>query len=126
MDRALHQKFIIVADGLTGDLVGVKVLSPHPHPLLSRRGDKETLRQDHRESQVEEDGILDIRLYSTQFHADMASLWLQELGLSPIAVVEALLQRSQELVVTCRSPDCSLKMLHLYSTQDERRPVNRS
>ena len=29
---------------------------------------------------AEEDWLLDIRLYSAQFHADVASLWLQELG----------------------------------------------
>ena len=32
--------------------------------------------------QAAEDWLLDIRLYSTDFHADMASIWLQELGLS--------------------------------------------
>ena len=35
---------------------------------------------------AEEDWLLDIRLYSAQFHADVASLWLQELGLTQLSL----------------------------------------
>jgi len=43
---------------------------------------------------ADEDWLLDIRLYSAQFHADMASLWLQELGLSNLFLRDHLKARA--------------------------------
>ena len=43
---------------------------------------------------TEEDWLLDIRLYSAQFHADVASLWLQELGLSSLSLRNHLKARA--------------------------------
>ncbi|MDP6650668.1 MAG: BREX-1 system phosphatase PglZ type A, partial [Gammaproteobacteria bacterium] len=45
--------------------------------------------------QAEEDWLLDIRLYSTEFHADIASIWLQELGLSGLYLRDHLKARSR-------------------------------
>ncbi len=43
---------------------------------------------------AEEDWLLDIRLYSAQFHADVASIWLQELGLSSLGLRDHLSARA--------------------------------
>ncbi len=43
---------------------------------------------------AEEDWLLDIRLYSAQFHADVASIWLQELGLSSLSLRDHLKARA--------------------------------
>ncbi|MBT3222011.1 MAG: BREX-1 system phosphatase PglZ type A, partial [Proteobacteria bacterium] len=42
----------------------------------------------------EEDWLLDIRLYSAQFHADVASIWLQELGLNGLYLRDHLKMRA--------------------------------
>lgn len=42
----------------------------------------------------EEDWLLDIRIYSAQFHADVASIWLQELGLQELRLRDHLKQRT--------------------------------
>ena len=46
------------------------------------------------EPPAEEDWLLDIRLYSAQFHADVASIWLQELGLTGLYLRDHLKARS--------------------------------
>jgi hypothetical protein len=43
---------------------------------------------------AEEDWLLDIRLYSAEFHADVASLWLQELGLAGLSLRDHLKARA--------------------------------
>ena len=43
---------------------------------------------------AEEDWLLDIRLYSVLFHADMASIWLQELGLNSLSLRDHLRARA--------------------------------
>ncbi len=46
---------------------------------------------------AEEDWLLDIRLYSAEFHADVASIWLQELGLSDLYLRKHLRARQSFL-----------------------------
>ena len=46
---------------------------------------------------AEQDWLLDIRHYSAKFHADVASLWLQELGLVNLSLREHLKSRSKFL-----------------------------
>ena len=120
VDKALHQKFIIeserlvfwhdpnvefadyVGEGLSGDLADVQVLDVAKVGGLSA---KLRLEQDDTEGKyliyskgemprAEEDWLLDIRLYSAQFHADVASLWLQELGLSRLSMRDHLKARA--------------------------------
>ena len=112
VDRALRQKFVTegerlvfwhdpngefeayVEGGLAGDIADVQVLDVHEVGGLSA---KLRLERDDRIGKylvysqgeappAEEDWLLDIRLYSAQFHADMASLWLQELGLASLSL----------------------------------------
>ena len=120
VDKALHQKFIIegerlvfwhdpneefadyIGEGLSGDLAEVQVLDIAEEGGLSA---KLRLEQDDTEgkyliyskgeiSRAEEDWLLDIRLYSAEFHADVASLWLQELGLSRLSMRDHLKARA--------------------------------
>jgi uncharacterized protein (TIGR02687 family) len=120
VDRALHQKFVgegerlvfwhdkdgefadYVAEGLSGDLVTVKVLNVAEQGCLSA---KLHLERDDRTGKYlvyttgdtpppEEDWLLDIRLYSAEFHADVTSIWLQELGLTELHLRDHLRARS--------------------------------
>ena len=43
---------------------------------------------------TEEDWLLDIRIYSAQFHADVASIWLQDLGLQELLLRDHLKART--------------------------------
>ena len=120
VDQALHQKFVTegerlvfwhdphgefadyVEGGLAGDLDGVKVLDVVRMGGLSAKLHLE--REDPtgqylvytkgEAPRTEEDWLLDIRLYSAQFHADVASLWLQELGLSSLSLRNHLKARA--------------------------------
>jgi len=47
---------------------------------------------------VDEDWLLDIRQYSSEFHADLPSLWRQELGLTSLHLRDHLLARGKFLV----------------------------
>ncbi|MHB8762843.1 MAG: BREX-1 system phosphatase PglZ type A [Deferrisomatales bacterium] len=120
VDQALHQKFVTegarlvfwhdpngefagyVGAGLGGDLAEVQVLDVAEVGGLSAK-----LRLEREDSTgkylvysvgevppAEEDWLLDIRLYSASFHADVASLWLQELGLSRLSLRDHLKARA--------------------------------
>ena len=120
IDQALEQKFLIedarivfwhdpnsefvdyVTDGLEGELAGVQVLdvaqvgafSVKLRLELEDREGKYLVYSQGERSPADEDWLLDIRLYSAQFHADVASLWLQELGLSSLNLRDHLQERA--------------------------------
>jgi uncharacterized protein (TIGR02687 family) len=120
IDKALHQKFVTegarlvfwhdpnaefvdyVEEGLTGDIADVQVLDVAEVGGLSaklrlEREDptgKYLVYSKGEAPPAEEDWLLDIRLYGAQFHADVASLWLQELGLSTLSLREHLKARA--------------------------------
>ena len=141
VDQALRQKFVgegarlvfwhdengefaeYVAVGLPKELAAVQVLDltqvggfsaklrleredPNGHYLVYSQGELPP---------VEEDWLLDIRLYSAQFHADMASIWLQELGLSSLALRDHLKAREAFL----RSQERRKRLARLVTPQDE-------
>ena len=116
VDQALHQKFVTegerlvfwhdpngeftdyVEGGLAANIADVQVLDV---AVLGGLSAKLRLEQEDRTGKylvystgavppAEEDWLLDIRLYSVQFHADVASLWLQELGLSSLSLRDHL------------------------------------
>ena len=120
VDQALHERFVAegerlvfwhdpngefadyVAGGLAGDIAEVQVLDVHEVGGLSA---KLRLEREDRTGQylvyskgeappAEGDWLLDIRLYSAEFHADVASLWLQELGLSSLSMRDHLKARA--------------------------------
>ena len=146
VDQALIQKFITederlvfwhdargefadyVAAGLTGKLVDVRVLDvatvgglsakllleredPTSKFLVYSRG--ETLPAD-------EDWLLDIRIYSAEFHADMASIWLQDLGLSQLSMRDHLKARTAFL----GSQDRQKKLARLVSPDDDEAAID--
>ena len=120
IDQALHQRFVrdgerlvfwhdpegefreYVDDGLPGALGEVQVLDVAgvgglSAKLLLERQDPtgQYLVYSTGEPPVAEgDWLLDIRLYSAQFHADVASLWVQELGLAGLHLRDHLRARS--------------------------------
>ena len=141
VDQALHQKFVTegerlvfwhdengefadyVADGLTGEIADVKLLDVAEVGGLSA---KLRLERDDPTSKylvytkgsappAEEDWLLDIRLYSPQFHADVASLWLQELGLSSLSLRNHLKARATFL----GNQDRRKKLKRLVSAGDD-------
>jgi uncharacterized protein (TIGR02687 family) len=63
----------------------------------------------------EQDWLLDIRLYSAQFHADIASVWLQELGLTRLSLRDHLRAR----VVFLGSRERRRRLARLVSTDDD-------
>lgn len=120
VDKALRQRFLTddqrlvfwhdtagefadyIASGLPDDLTGVQLLDvaqigglsaklrleiedPTGKFLVYTHGD---------EPPAEADWLLDIRLYSAEFHADVASIWLQELGLSGLYLRDHLSARA--------------------------------
>ena len=123
VDKALLQKFITegerlvfwhdtnaefidyVMPGLSGDLADVQVLHVAELGGLSTklrlekedRSGKYLVYSQGEMPDAEEDWLLDIRLYSAQFHADVASLWLQELGLTQLSLRTHLHARSKFL-----------------------------
>lgn len=123
IDQALCQKFITegerlvfwndssaefvdyVQQGLSGELAEVTVLDTSKHgglatKLLLEREDtqgKYLLYSPGEEPPPEEDWLLDIRTYSATFHADMASIWLQELGFHGFSLRGHLTERKDFL-----------------------------
>ncbi len=120
VDQALRQKFVTdderlvfwhdangefadyIGGGLPEGLVAVKVLDVAAVGALSAK-----LRLEREDTagkylvystgdlaHPEEDWLLDIRLYSAQFHADVASIWLQELGLNELYLRDHLKSRA--------------------------------
>ncbi len=120
LDKALHQKFVAedarlvfwhdaerefadyVADGLPDDLAGVQLLDVGKVGGLAAKLKLETedtsgkylVYSSGEYPDAELDWLLDIRLYSTEFHADIASVWLQELGLSTLSLRDHLKARA--------------------------------
>lgn len=123
VDQALRQKFITeeerlvfwhdeagefseyVKDGLSGELVGVQVLHPAQTgglsaKLLLEKEDPEgryLVYTTGERPEAKADWLYDIRLYSAEFHADIASIWLQELGLNKLSLREHLKARANFL-----------------------------
>ena len=120
VDKALAQKFLTeeerlvfwhdtngefsdyIARPLPAELEAVTVVDVAkqgglPTKLLLERQDtsgKYLLYSTGETPRAEEDWLLDIRLYSATFHADVASIWRQELGLSGLYLREHLKARS--------------------------------
>ena len=120
IDKALHTKFITegqrlvfwhdadkqfaeyVSAGLAGPLADVQVLDVGtvgglPIKLKLEREDTvgKYLLYSHGEPlPAEQDWLFDIRLYSAQFHADISSIWLQELGLGSLSLRDHLEARA--------------------------------
>ena len=150
VDKALHQKFFIegkrlvfwhdaegefaeyVSGVLGGDLVGeldgVQVLDVEQLGGLSA---KLRLEQDDPTGKylvyskgerppADQDWLLDIRLYSAQFHADMSSIWLQELGLSGLYLRDHLKARSAFL----GNQDRRKKLGRLISAGDDEAAID--
>ncbi len=120
VDQALLQKFVVdgdrivfwhdantefaeyVAGGLMEGLSDVKVLQVAEvgglsAKLILEREDtsgKYLVYSQGDQPVAEEDWLLDVRLYSSEFHADVASLWLQELELSSLYLRDHLKARA--------------------------------
>jgi len=69
---------------------------------------------------ADQDWLLDIRLYSAEFHADVASLWLQELGLSGLYLREHLKARRAFLA----SQDRRQKLKRLLASDDDEATID--
>ncbi len=143
VDQALCQKFIAVgerlvfwhdpngefadyvAGGFTGDLAnaGVKLLDVAEvgglsAKLLLEREDrtgKYLIYSQGEQPPAEQDWLLDIRLYSAEFHADIASIWLQDLGLSGLHLRDHLKARAEFL----GSHDRRKRLKRLISADDD-------
>jgi len=141
VDQALYQKFVTegarlvfwhdpngefsdyVGDRLAGDLADVQVLDVAEVGGFSA---KLRLEREDRTGQylvysrgevlpAEQDWLLDIRHYSAQFHADVASIWLQELGLSRLSLRDHLKARATFLSNQARRK----KLGRLISPKDD-------
>ena len=141
VDQALHQKFVTDGErlvfwhdlngefadyataGLGGDMADVQVLDIVEMGGLSAklRLEREDLKGRYlvyskgEVPPAEEDWLLDIRLYSAEFHADMASLWLQELELSSLSMRDHLKARAAFL----GSQDRRRRLARLVSADDD-------
>lgn len=141
VDQALRQKFVTegqrlvfwhdpngeftdyVDGGLAGDIADVQVMDVAGMGGLSAKLRLE--REDctgkylvYSKGEVppaDEDWLLDIRLYSAQFHADVASLWLQELGLNSLSLRDHLKARATFL----GNQDRRKKLTRLISENDD-------
>ena len=146
VDQALLQKFIAeeerlvfwhdrdgefadyMADGLSGDLSEVQVLDVAQVGGLSAKLKLE--REDPlgkyliytrgEELDAEQDWLLDIRLYSAEFHADVASIWLQELELSGLYLRDHLKARAAFL----GNQDRRKKLKRLISANDNETAID--
>ena len=147
VDQALYQKFIAdgerlvfwddpngefieyIARGLSEDLGGVTVLNLAEYgglsaKLLLEREDrtgKYLLYRPSRQPPAEEDWLLDIRMYSTEFHAEVASLWLQELGLSSLSMRDHLKARATFM----GNQDRRKKLKRLISADEDEAALDR-
>ncbi len=70
--------------------------------------------------QAELDWLLDIRLYSSEFYADIASLWLQELGLTGLYLRDHLKARAAFLGAQGRRQ----KLKRLLSADDDEASID--
>lgn len=68
----------------------------------------------------EEDWLLDVRLYSQAFYADIASIWRQELGLASLSLRDHLKERSDFM----GSQDRRRKLKRLLQPEDDARAVD--
>ena len=147
VDQALQQKFVsegerlvfwhdangeftdYIVAGLSGPLADVQVLDLATMGGLST---KLRLERDDPAGQyliysqgelppAEEDWLLDIRLYSAQFHADVASIWLQELGLASLSLRDHLKARASFL----GSRERRRKLARLISADDDEMALDR-
>ena len=146
VDQALTQKFITeqarlvfwhdpngefedyIAEGLKGDIACVQVLH-----VAQLGGFAAKLRLEAEDPtgqylvysqgvvpSAEVDWLLDIRLYSTQFHADVASLWLQELGLTSLSLRDHLKARALFL----RNQERRKKLKRLIAVDDDKAAID--
>ncbi len=119
LDKALYEKFVTqderlvfwndaksefseyVARGLGGKLAQVKVVDLSKNGGLKVRllleeedtSSKYLVYRAGNAPQPDHDWLLDVRLYSAEFHADIASIWLQELGLDGLYLRDHLKAR---------------------------------
>lgn len=141
IDHALRQKFLVegnrlvfwhdpqgefgdfVAEDLGEDLAGVRVIDLNREGCLAT---KLRIEREEPERQfliyssgeapaAEEDWLLDVRHYSAEFHADMASLWLEELGLEQLSMRGYLKARGAFL----GSQERRRKLLRMVSPGDD-------
>jgi len=147
VDQALYQKFVTeqqrlvfwhdrqgefadyIAAGLPENLPQVTILRPdrtggfsaklqlERHDptgqyLIYTQGEKPT---------AEADFLLDIRHYSAEFHADIASIWLQELGLTSLSLREHLKARAAFL----SNQDRRRKLKRLVAPTDDQTSLDR-
>ena len=108
--------------GLSGPLADVQVIDVNATGGLATklkvdRDDLEgkyLLYADGPAPKVEHDFLVDVRYYSGQFHADLASLWLQELGLGSLSLRSHLELRSDFL----KSQDRRKRLTRLLEPKD--------
>jgi uncharacterized protein (TIGR02687 family) len=141
VDQALFQKFVTddtrlvfwhdpndeftdyIEGGFTGDIAHVQVLNVANVGGLSAKlrleredpSGKYLVYSTGEAPPAEEDWLLDIRLYSAQFHADVASLWLQELGLSSLSLRDHLKARA----IFLGSQDRRKRLARLITPKDD-------
>ena len=141
VDQALIQKFVTenerlvfwhdanaefadyIAGGLMGELADVRVLDVAAvgglaAKLLLEREDPTSKFLVYSHGEVlpaDEDWLLDIRIYSAEFHADMASIWLQDLGLTQLFMRDHLKARA----IFLGSQDRRRKLARLVSADDD-------
>ena len=146
VDKALQQKFLTederlvfwhdtngefsdyVTDGLTGDLSDVQILDVAtvgglPAKLKLEREDREgkyLVYSQGEQPPAEQDWLLAIRIYSAEFHADVASIWLQELGLSGLYLRDHLKARAAFL----GNQDRRKKLKRLIGATDDEAAVD--
>ena len=147
VDQALHQKFVTedarlvfwhdqdgeFAEYVQGDLPetlsAVSVLRVKEKGGLSaklhlEREDptgKYLVYSDGERPKAEEDWLLDMRLYSAEFHADIHSIWLQELGLSRLSLRDHIKARATFL----GNKDRRKKLARLISSDDDEACIDR-
>jgi len=146
VDKALRQKFVTdgarlvfwhdadtefadyVADGLPDDLGGAQLLDVSKVGGLAAKlkleiedtVGKYLVYSSGPRPGAELDWLLDIRLYSAEFHADIASLWLQELGLTGLYLRDHLKARA----VFLGSQDRRQKLKRLLGAADDEAAID--
>lgn len=117
-----------VSEALPAELNGVEVLRVAEFGALAaklhlERKDRQGKYLVYNSGEVpkpEADWLLDIRLYSGEFHADMASLWLQELGLVGLYLRDHLRIREKFL----SSQERREKLKKLISPDDDQHQLD--
>lgn len=146
VDKALRQKFVVegarlvfwhdragefadyVAGGLPDDLGGAQLLDVSGVGGLAAKlklemedtSGKYLVYSSGEPPEAELDFLLDIRLYSSEFHADVASLWLQELGLTDLYLRDHLKVRAAFLA----SQDRRQKLKRLLAAGDDEAAID--